>query len=164
MAKGKGGGERKGKRKPRERKKKKKHEYYTIEGDKIASKRRSCPKCGAGVFLAQHKDRENCGKCGYTQWKGAEPAAKEAEPQPTEPGRQEEKQETQKEEPKPEGKKEAEAKAGETPPKKDHHAEGAAAKQSMSHSTPGNHGLPQGESQAGAIEDPAHRNREQAER
>lgn len=25
-----------------------------------------CPKCGPGIFLAQHKDRQNCGSCGYT--------------------------------------------------------------------------------------------------
>jgi len=30
------------------------------------SKKKSCPKCGPGVFLADHKDRESCGKCGYT--------------------------------------------------------------------------------------------------
>ena len=27
-----------------------------------------CPKCGQGVFLAQHKDRQSCGKCGYTEF------------------------------------------------------------------------------------------------
>ncbi len=25
-----------------------------------------CPKCGPGIFLALHKDRKCCGKCGYT--------------------------------------------------------------------------------------------------
>ena len=25
-----------------------------------------CPKCGQGVFLARHKDRQTCGSCGYT--------------------------------------------------------------------------------------------------
>ena len=25
-----------------------------------------CPKCGPGIFLAMHKDRQTCGKCGYT--------------------------------------------------------------------------------------------------
>lgn len=25
----------------------------------------SCPKCGPGVKLAEHKDRFSCGKCGY---------------------------------------------------------------------------------------------------
>ena len=27
-----------------------------------------CPKCGAGVFLAKHKDRVSCGRCGYTEF------------------------------------------------------------------------------------------------
>lgn len=30
--------------------------------------RKSCPKCGAGVFMAQHQDRLSCGKCGYTEF------------------------------------------------------------------------------------------------
>ncbi len=28
-----------------------------------------CPKCGAGVRLAEHKDRLSCGKCGYFERK-----------------------------------------------------------------------------------------------
>jgi len=28
-----------------------------------------CPKCGAGVKLAAHKDRMSCGKCGYFERK-----------------------------------------------------------------------------------------------
>ncbi len=36
------------------------------------SRNKSCPKCGAGVFLASHKNRESCGKCGYTIFKGKE--------------------------------------------------------------------------------------------
>ena len=28
-----------------------------------------CPRCGAGVILAQHKDRVTCGKCGYSETK-----------------------------------------------------------------------------------------------
>lgn len=31
-------------------------------------KNKSCPKCGKGVFMAQHKDRITCGKCGYTEF------------------------------------------------------------------------------------------------
>ncbi|NYZ74331.1 30S ribosomal protein S27ae [Candidatus Micrarchaeota archaeon] len=30
---------------------------------------KSCPKCGAGVRLAEHKDRRACGKCGYFERK-----------------------------------------------------------------------------------------------
>lgn len=37
--------------------------------DSGKSRNNSCPKCGPGVFLAAHKDRETCGKCGYTIFK-----------------------------------------------------------------------------------------------
>jgi small subunit ribosomal protein S27Ae len=30
---------------------------------------KNCPKCGAGVRLAEHKDRRSCGKCGYFERK-----------------------------------------------------------------------------------------------
>jgi len=32
-------------------------------------KNRSCPKCGNGVFLAEHKDRRVCGRCRYVESK-----------------------------------------------------------------------------------------------
>ncbi len=60
--------ERKGKK---ERKKHKKHlkaTLYEAQGEKLARKRRSCPKCGPGVFMAEHSNRLNCGKCGYTEF------------------------------------------------------------------------------------------------
>lgn len=36
---------------------------------KLERKRRHCPKCGPGVFLAEHPDRIACGKCGYTEFR-----------------------------------------------------------------------------------------------
>ena len=30
---------------------------------------KSCPKCGSGIRLAEHKDRRACGKCGYFERK-----------------------------------------------------------------------------------------------
>ena len=30
---------------------------------------KSCTRCGAGVRLAEHKDRRSCGKCGYFEKK-----------------------------------------------------------------------------------------------
>jgi len=33
------------------------------------SKGRFCPKCGTGVFMADHKNRYSCGKCGFTEFK-----------------------------------------------------------------------------------------------
>ncbi|DAC73307.1 MAG TPA: 30S ribosomal protein S27ae [Thermoplasmata archaeon] len=46
-----------------------KREVFKVEGGKIVRQRKSCPKCGDGVFLADHKDRLSCGKCGYTEFK-----------------------------------------------------------------------------------------------
>jgi len=48
----------------------KKIEIFKVEGDRISRQRRHCPKCGDGVFLAEHKNRTSCGKCGYTEFKG----------------------------------------------------------------------------------------------
>ena len=41
---------------------------YKIDDDGKLVRGETCPQpgCGAGVFLAVHKDRKSCGKCGYT--------------------------------------------------------------------------------------------------
>lgn len=44
-----------------------KRNAYKVEGDKLERTRRFCPKCGPGVFMAEHKDRLSCGNCGYTE-------------------------------------------------------------------------------------------------
>ena len=49
----------------------KRYEKYKIEGN-IIKRAATCPKCGPGIFLAEHKDRQTCGSCGYTQFKGKE--------------------------------------------------------------------------------------------
>ncbi len=36
---------------------------------KIERTRKSCDRCGDGTFMAEHKDRFYCGKCGMTVWK-----------------------------------------------------------------------------------------------
>jgi small subunit ribosomal protein S27Ae len=59
----------------------KKIEIFKVEGDKITRVRRHCPKCGSGVFLAEHKNRFSCGRCGYTEYK---PGGKE-QSQPSKP-------------------------------------------------------------------------------
>jgi len=45
------------------------HTLYTIHGEKVERKNKTCPKCGPGMFLAMHKDRSYCGKCYYTEFK-----------------------------------------------------------------------------------------------
>ena len=47
----------------------KKWELYEVAGEAVKRKNLACPKCGVGVYLAQHKDRSTCGKCGYTEFK-----------------------------------------------------------------------------------------------
>lgn len=42
---------------------------YQVSGNKLERKNKSCPKCGAGTFLAMHKDRLTCGNCGYMEKK-----------------------------------------------------------------------------------------------
>jgi len=44
-----------------------KYEKYEISGDTLKRKQPFCPKCGPGIFLASHKDRKNCGSCGYME-------------------------------------------------------------------------------------------------
>jgi ubiquitin-small subunit ribosomal protein S27Ae len=43
--------------------------FYEVTGDSIKSEKSVCPRCGNGVFLAGHADRQSCGKCGYTEFK-----------------------------------------------------------------------------------------------
>jgi len=42
--------------------------YYKVEDDKISKTRKGCSRCGKGTFMAQHKDRNTCGKCGLTEF------------------------------------------------------------------------------------------------
>ncbi len=49
-----------------------KRSLYKVEGTKVIRTKRHCPKDGPGVFLAEHKDRFSCGKCGYTEFKRRE--------------------------------------------------------------------------------------------
>ena len=47
----------------------KRWESYEIQGDSLKRKKKFCIKCGPGYFMAEHKDRLTCGKCGYTEFK-----------------------------------------------------------------------------------------------
>ena len=48
---------------------------YDVKGETLTRTHRSCPKCGPGTYLAEHKDRRSCGRCGYSESK-APPAPK----------------------------------------------------------------------------------------
>ncbi len=45
-------------------------EKYDVDGDEVKRKGRTCPRCGDGVFLAEHRDRLTCGRCGFSEIKG----------------------------------------------------------------------------------------------
>jgi ubiquitin-small subunit ribosomal protein S27Ae len=45
------------------------YKFYTINNSTIERTKRECPRCGKGIFMADHKDRYTCGKCGYTEFK-----------------------------------------------------------------------------------------------
>ncbi|HID74003.1 MAG TPA: 30S ribosomal protein S27ae [Thermoplasmata archaeon] len=42
--------------------------FYKL-GDGVERLKKECPKCGPGVFLAEHPDRLSCGACGYTEFR-----------------------------------------------------------------------------------------------
>lgn len=79
-----GGGKKRKKKtytKPKKQKHKKKKvklavlKFYKVDGtDKVTRLRKECPRetCGAGVFMAAHKNRTYCGRCGLTYILNAE--------------------------------------------------------------------------------------------
>jgi ubiquitin-small subunit ribosomal protein S27Ae len=44
---------------------------YEVKAEGLTRTHRWCPKCGPGIFLAEHSDRRSCGRCGYSESKGA---------------------------------------------------------------------------------------------
>ncbi|MEM2889951.1 MAG: 30S ribosomal protein S27ae [Candidatus Hadarchaeum sp.] len=46
-----------------------KSKIYKLDGKTLKRQRPQCPRCGPGVFMADHKNRWSCGKCGYTDFK-----------------------------------------------------------------------------------------------
>lgn len=66
MATMKGGStkEKKGKKPHKNKPTSKKYSHY--ENGK--AKKKSCPRCGPGTFLAGHKGRVYCGTCHYTEF------------------------------------------------------------------------------------------------
>ena len=59
--------EKKGGGKVKKKKTSKTWKDYVVQGTKLERKNRFCPKCGVGFFMALHKNRVHCGKCGYTE-------------------------------------------------------------------------------------------------
>ena len=47
----------------------KQYGYYKAENGKVERLKKVCNRCGDGTFMAEHKDRLYCGKCGMTIFK-----------------------------------------------------------------------------------------------
>ena len=41
---------------------------YEVKGNSLVRKNKFSPKAGEGYFMAKHKNRETCGKSGYTEF------------------------------------------------------------------------------------------------
>ncbi len=44
------------------------YKYYKVEEEKSTKLKKICSRCGKGVFMAEHKNRHTCGKCGLTEF------------------------------------------------------------------------------------------------
>lgn len=42
---------------------------YSVTGGSAKRNKKTCPKCGEGYFLAEHKNRLTCGNCHYMEKK-----------------------------------------------------------------------------------------------
>ncbi len=58
--------------KPKSRKHSERWNHYETSSGNLTRKKRFCPKCGPGYFMADHKNRITCGKCSYVEFKGKE--------------------------------------------------------------------------------------------
>jgi len=54
-------------------------EHYKVSGDSVERVKKVCDRCGDGIFMADHKDRWYCGKCGMTVWKKQENSSEKDE-------------------------------------------------------------------------------------
>ena len=43
--------------------------YYKVEDQTLKKLKKICSRCGRGVFMSDHKDRQTCGKCGLTEFR-----------------------------------------------------------------------------------------------
>ena len=43
--------------------------YFKVDGVKVTTAKKYCPRCGPGFMIADHKHRTTCGKSGYTEFR-----------------------------------------------------------------------------------------------
>ena len=44
------------------------YKFFKVQSNVVERIKRDCPRCGKGTFMAAHKDRHTCGKCGFTEF------------------------------------------------------------------------------------------------
>ncbi len=44
------------------------YKFFKVDGDKLTKLKKICSRCGKGNYMAEHKDRRTCGKCGLTEF------------------------------------------------------------------------------------------------
>lgn len=42
---------------------------YKVTENSLDRLRKECPRCGKGFFMAEHKERQSCGHCGFTAFR-----------------------------------------------------------------------------------------------
>ncbi len=42
---------------------------YKLNENSLDRLRKECPRCGKGFFMAEHKERQSCGHCGFTTFR-----------------------------------------------------------------------------------------------
>jgi small subunit ribosomal protein S27Ae len=47
-------------------------EILKVDANNIKRLKKTCPRCGPGTYMAEHKDRYFCGNCHMTEWKKKE--------------------------------------------------------------------------------------------
>jgi len=44
-------------------------EILKVDKNELKRQKKTCPRCGSGTYMAEHKDRYYCGSCKFTEWK-----------------------------------------------------------------------------------------------
>jgi len=47
----------------------KQSKFFKVKENNMERAGKTCDRCGEGTFMAEHKNRRSCGKCGYTEFK-----------------------------------------------------------------------------------------------
>ena len=43
-------------------------EYYKVDNEKISRLKKTCDRCGKGVYMSEHKNRRTCGRSNNTEF------------------------------------------------------------------------------------------------